>query len=72
MLKVIREADVADVKAIDVIKDLQGSFSKDNEAQMKGVELLRGLALSDEKEANEFMKKLDAATTKISKEILGE
>jgi len=37
---------------------------------MKGVQLLKGLALSNEDLANEFMKKLDTATTEISKELL--
>lgn len=63
----LREEDY-DIKKI--IKDLGDSFSKDNESQMKGVQLLKGLALSDDDLANEFMKKLDKATTDISKELL--
>ena len=59
----------ADVKK--VVKDLQGNFAGSNDEQMKAVQLLKGLALSDEAISNEFMKKLDAATTKISKEVLG-
>ena len=61
---------MADVKQI--IKDLQGNFSGSNDEQMKAVQLLKGLATSDEDISNEFMKKLDQATTKISKEVLGE
>lgn len=57
----------ANVKKI--IGDLAGDFSGSNEEQMKGVQLLKGLATSDEDLANKFMKKLDAATTKISKEL---
>jgi len=55
-----------------VIKDMAGDFGKDNEAQMKSLQLLKGLATSDDPKANEFMKKLDKATTAISKEMSGE
>jgi hypothetical protein len=61
-----------DVDIKQIIKDLQGNFAKDNEAQMKSVQLLKGLATSDEELANKFMQALDKATTEISKEILGE
>ncbi len=47
-----------------VIKELiETSWSGDNESQMKAVQLLKGVALSDEAEANEFMKKLDKFTS---------
>jgi hypothetical protein len=59
-----------DIKKI--IKDLQGNFSGSNENQMKGIQLLKGLSTSDEDIANEFMNKLDKATSKISKEVLKE
>ena len=52
-----------------VIKDLGGNFAGSNEDQMKAVQLLKGLALSDDPKANEFMEKLDAATTQISKDM---
>ena len=51
------------------IKDLGGNFAGSNEDQMKAVQLLKGLALSDDPKANEFMEKLDAATSQISKEM---
>jgi hypothetical protein len=54
-----------------IIQDLGKSFDGSNEEQMKGVQLLKGLALSDDPKANAFMKKLDQATTKISKEMNG-
>ena len=60
---------MADVKKI--IKDLGGSFGSDNEAQMKGVQLLKGLATSDDPLSNKFMQALDKATTKISKDLTG-
>jgi hypothetical protein len=52
-----------------VIKDLGGNFAGSNEDQMKAVQLLKGLALSDDPKANEFMEKLDAATTQISNDL---
>ena len=52
-----------------VIKDLGGNFAGSNDDQMKAVQLLKGLALSDDPKANEFMEKLDAATTQISKDM---
>lgn len=70
-MKLVRIKEESDKEVVkQIIKDLGGSFSKDNESQMKGVQLLKGLALSDEDLANEFMKKLDTATTEISKELL--
>lgn len=65
-----RIMDAVDIKKI--IKDLQGNFGSDNEAQMKGVQLLKGLATSDDPLSNKFMKALNTVTTQISKEILGE
>jgi hypothetical protein len=55
---------MADVKKI--ISDLKTSFGGSNEEQMKAVQLLKGLATSDEPEANEFMKALDKSTTQIA------
>ena len=52
-----------------VIKDLGGNFAGSNEDQMKAVQLLKGLAFSDDPKANEFMEKLDAATTQISNDL---
>lgn len=64
----IKEAKV-DIKKI--IKDLgDTNFSGSNKEQGKMVALMNGLAFSDDPKANEFMKKLDVATTKISKEVL--
>jgi len=57
---------MADIKKI--ISDLKQSFGGSNEDQMKAVELLKGLALSDDPKANEFMKALDKATTDIASE----
>ena len=59
-----------DVKKI--IQDLMKTdFKGSNEEQMKGLQLLKGLATNDSKEANEFMSKLSDAYTKIGKEVLG-
>ena len=49
-----------------VIKELKDTdFGKDNESQGKMVQLLRGLAFSDDPKANDFMKKLDAYITNM-------
>ncbi len=59
-----------DVKKI--IQDLMKTdFKGSNEEQMKGLQLLKGLATNDSKEANAFMAKLSDAYTKIGKEVLG-
>jgi len=59
---------MADVKKI--IADLgKTDWGKDNEAQMKAVQLLKGLALSEEPESNMFMKALSDASTDIAKAI---
>lgn len=63
------EAMIEKVNVKKVIKDLGGDFGGSNESQMRGVQLLKGLATSDDPLANKFMKMLDAATTKISKEL---
>jgi hypothetical protein len=58
-------AEGTDAKA--VIKSLvDTSFGGDNESQMKAVQLLKGLATSDDPAANAFMKKLDSFTSKMS------
>ena len=63
---VYTEADV-DVKKI--IKDIiDTDWSKDNESQMKVVNLLKGIATSDEPASNKFMKKLDAFTSGLKVE----
>lgn len=51
-----------DVDAI--IKELiDTGWSGDNESQMKAVQLLKGLATSDDPKSNAFMKKLDKFTS---------
>jgi len=62
---------MADVDVKKLIKDLgETNWSTDNEAQMKAVQLLKGLALSDDDLANQFMKAVDTATTSIAKKLL--
>jgi hypothetical protein len=52
-----------------VIKELiDTSFGGDNESQMKAVQLLKGLATSDDPKANAFMKKLDKMTSGMKAE----
>ena len=64
-----RNIQEAEVDVSKIIKDLGGNFAGSNEEQMKAVQLLKGLALSDDPKANEFMEKLDAATTQISNDL---
>ena len=67
--KSYKEIQEAKFDVSKIIKDLGGDFSGSNEDQMRGVQLIKGLALSDDPKANEFMEKLDAATSQISQEM---
>lgn len=62
--KNIKEAIDAN-KIIDELIDT--SFGGSNETQMKAVQLLKGLATSDDAASNAFMKKLDAWTSGLKK-----
>lgn len=60
-----------ETKSEDVIKDLiDTDWSKDNDSQMKAVQLLKGISLSDEDIANKFMKKIDDFTSDMKVEDL--
>lgn len=58
-----------EVNVDKMISDLGKSFDGSNEEQMKGVQLLKGLALSNDPKANKFMQALDKATTTISNQM---
>jgi len=58
---------MADIKKI--IKDLQDGFGTTEEDKGAVLALFKGLIFSDDKLAKEYMKKLDKATTEISKEM---
>ena len=62
----------AKVDVTKIIKDLKQNFGGSNEEQMKAVQLLKGLATSDDPKSNEFMKKVDKAITGISTEMVKE
>ena len=67
-MKIVEEA--VDIKQI--IKALMDTnFKGSNEEQMKGIQLLKGLATSEDELSNKFMAKLSDAYTKIGKEVLG-
>jgi hypothetical protein len=67
--ELLKEIGEAKVDAGDVIKELiESSFGGSNENQMKAVQLLKGLALSDDPRSNKFMKKLDAFTSGLKAE----
>lgn len=56
-----------EVDAKKIIADLgKTDWGSDNEAQMKAVQLLKGLALSEDPISNKFMKSLSDASTKIA------
>lgn len=62
----VEETKIEESKEKEIIKELiDTGWSGDNESQMKAVQLLKGLATSDAPEANAFMKKLDAMTSKM-------
>lgn len=57
----------AEVNVKNVIKELiDTSFGGSNDDQMKAVQLLKGLATSDDPMANKFMKALDKATSSMN------
>ena len=59
----------SDTNVSKIIGDLiDTDWSGSNEEQMKAVNLLKGLATSDDSKANKFMKDLDTYTSKMNKE----
>lgn len=59
--------EAVDVQAI--IKEVIATdWSKDNESQMKTLQLLKGIATSDEPAANAFMKSIDKYTSSLKAE----
>jgi len=62
---------MADVNIKKIIGDLGTTdWGKDNESQLKATQLLKGISLSDEKIANDFMKALSDSSTSIAKKLL--
>jgi len=65
--KLIEKIGVKKVNEVDIkkiISDLISTdWSKDNDAQMKAVQLLKGIALSDEPASNKFMAAIDKFTS---------
>lgn len=60
-----------EVEIKKIIQDLiETNWSKDNKSQMKAIQLLKGIALSNDPLANSFMEKLDNFTTNITIEEL--
>lgn len=58
-----------DPKATKIIKDLAKSYGDSNEEQGKLVNLMKGLAFSDDPEANKFMVALDKWTTEYANKM---
>lgn len=63
---------MAEVDVEKVIKDLAKSYGDSNEDQGKMVNLMKGLAFSDDAEANKFMKALDKWTTEYANKNVKE
>jgi len=63
-----------DDKTVDATIDelISTSWGGDNESQGKAIELLKGLAFSDDPKANAFMMKLDELTSGMDASALGE
>lgn len=58
-------------KVVSIIKELgETDWGKDNDAQGKAVQLMKGLAFSDDPMSNEFMQALSKVSTGIAKRIL--
>ena len=66
--KVIVEA-VDIKKIIETLRDTD--FKGDNKEQMRGLQLLKGLATSDDDLSNKFMEALSDAFTTVAKKVLG-
>lgn len=57
------------VNVQSIIKEvISTDWSKDNESQMKVVQLLKGLATSEEPASNKFMKAMDKFTSGLKPE----
>lgn len=66
----VREADT---NVQSIIDELIGTkWSGSNEEQMKAVQLLKGLATSDDPAANKFMQKLDQVTSGLDSKEFSE
>mgnify|MGYP003475036945 CR=1 FL=1 len=66
----VREADT---NVQSIIDELIGTkWSGSNEGQMKAVQLLKGLATSDDPAANKFMQKLDQVTSGLDPKEFSE
>ncbi len=58
--------EATDIKKV-INELIDTNWSGSNEEQMKAVQLLKGVATSDDPESNKFMKSLDKATSGMSK-----
>lgn len=64
---VFSEAEESKVDVEGIIKDvIESKWSGSNEEQLRVIQLLKGLATSDDAMANKFMKYLDDFTSKMS------
>ena len=73
MIRVVKEGKITEALSKDEIKEIideiiDTDWSGSNDEQMKAVQLLKGLATSDEELSNKFMKALDKATSDLKKD----
>jgi len=70
IIKAHKSTEIVESKSQEIIKELMATgFGGDNENQMKAVQLLKGIATSDEEESNAFMAKLDKALKGMSEDF---
>ena len=63
--------EAADVSKI-IATVIDTNWSKDNESQMKNLQLMKGIATNDDPLANKFMKKIDDFTSGLKKDDFKE
>ncbi len=62
----VKITEAVDIKSI-IDEIIDTNWSGSNDEQMKAVQLLKGLAVSDDPLSNKFMKELDKATSALDK-----
>ena len=68
-MRIIKTIKEEESKSKKIIQDLADAYGDSNESQGKMVSLIKGLAFSDEPEANAFMKALDKWTTEYANKM---
>lgn len=70
LIKEVLSEQEEDVNITEVIKELADTdYKDDNKLQGKMVQLMKGLAFSDDEKATKFMNKVSDALTEIAKDM---